>query len=213
MTKAHIPFRMEEMKAGFFFSGIAALCSAGFLFLSCASSRNSGEQVPYVHITDSKKLNLLPPEYMEGIQDGLQLFEGTFGGHSFTLPVFFHADKGGIFMQILNDFGTGIASISYNGEVSFESAVFPEQFKAEYIIADIQLAFYSFSKVKESLEEISLGFSEETILAETGTVHTVRTVSSGKKAVQIFDRTDGRSINVRNILRGYSYTLTGASDE
>lgn len=212
LTKAPIPFRMKGMKARFFFSGTAALCAA-FLFFSCASVKNSAEQPPHAYITDSAKFNLLPPEYMEGTKEELLRFEGTFGGKSLSLPVFLQADKSGIFMQLLNDFGTGIATISYDGgAVTFSSALFPEHFKAEYIIADIQLAYYSFLKVKESLESISLGFTEEIFCEENGSTRSIRTVSSGKKTVQIFDSRNG-FMKVENILRGYSYTLTGASDE
>jgi len=173
-----------------------------FLFSACSSVKIESTTSP-VYVTNTKTIHILAPEYMEGQEDSLQLLNGVFGDTSFTLFVYLQADEKGIFMSLLNDFGTDMGSLSYDGiSVEFDSAVFPSNLKAEYIICDIQNAYYQFDKLSDNYKASGLIFEETTENGEK-----IRRVISGKKVIEQITFS-GNSIRIQNILRGYQYNLT-----
>ncbi len=176
------------------------------LLASCSSTKTvEGEgSLSPVYVTNTKTINLLPSQSMEGVENSLQLLNGDFGTQSFSLLVYFEADQSGIFMTLLNDFGTDMGSLSYDGKsVQFESAVFPKNMKAEYIIADIQNAYYKVEDLKENYRAAGLNFE-----VTTDGNKSIRRVKNGKKVVEEIT-ISGNSIRIQNILRGYEYKLTG----
>lgn len=174
------------------------------LFTSCASNKISTEKkINPVYVTNSNKVYLLPAEEMGGSEDCLQLLNGVFGETSFTLMIYFQADQKGIFMSLLNDFGTDMGTLSYDGEeVVFDSAVFPQNLKAEYILLDIQNAYYKSEALQKLYESSGLAFEEENLPENT-----IRRIKSGKKIVEEITINDN-SIKIENYLRGYEYNLT-----
>lgn len=173
---------------------------------SCSSTKKIGSEsaLSPVYITNTKPIQLLPPSSMNGQENCLQLLNGDFGAQSFSLLVYFEADENGIFMTLLNDFGTDMGSLSYDGSsVLFESAVFPKNMKAEYIIADIQNAFYKVEDLKANYEAAGLTFE----VANDGE-KSIRRIKNGKKTVEEIT-ISGNFIKIQNILRGYEYKLTG----
>ncbi len=185
-----------------------------FLFFGCASSnlkKREFEKINQVYITNSKKFSLLPPSDIQNLKKTQQILRGTFGEKDFSFLCYLDADKNGIFLSIYNDFGTGMGNLSYNGKnVSFESAVFPKNAKAEYIVADLQFAYYSAPALASALKNSGLiFFSERKKIGENQ--KEVRKIMDGKKCIleiEIFEK----SVNIRNFLRKYSYNLEEAAE-
>ena len=61
-----------------------------------------------------------------------------------------------------------MGDLNYDGNaVLFESSIFPKKLKAEYIIADLQFAYYKSEALQQALSLLGLDFSSETL--EDGT--------------------------------------------
>ena len=180
----------------------------GFTFYSCASTKVSTKpKINPVYVTNTNKIYLLPTQEIQEKQDCLQLLNGVFGDRNFTLMMYFQGDESGIFITLLNDFGTDMGNLSYDGEeVVFNSAVFPENLKAEYILLDIQNAYYKSQSLQNAYEQVSLTFEEEK--TEEGII---RRVKNGKKIVEEIT-INLNSIKINNYLRGYQYNLTKAEE-
>ena len=132
---------------------------------------------------------------------------GVFGDRNFTLMMYFQGDESGIFITLLNDFGTDMGNLSYDGEeVVFNSAVFTENLKTEYILLDIQNAYYKNQSLQNAYEQVGLTFEEEK--TEEGII---RRVKNGKKIVEEIT-INLNSIKINNYLRGYQYNLTKAEE-
>ena len=100
-----------------------------------------------------------------------------------------------------------MGNLSYDGEeVVFNSAVFPENLKAEYILLDIQNAYYKNQSLQNAYEQVGLTFEEEK--TEEGII---RRVKNGKKIVEEIT-INLNSIKINNYLRGYQYNLTKAEE-
>ncbi len=187
------------------FTALAVLC---ILFFSCASTEVP--ETPRVPLTNSKRVHLLSPSFIEDPFEDVFLLLGEFGNSSLVAPFFVKSDSEGIFIQMLGDFGVDLATIRYNGEkVSFESSILPSSFIAEMIISDFQLAYYKIEALSESLGKVSLEITQK----ERGDIIR-RKVVSGKKLVASFEiNKKTHEINVSNFIRGYSYSIVRASDE
>lgn len=205
---------MPLFLCGAFFVAIVLLCA------SCASAGATSnadvapalEAAPRelllnpVYITDKKRVQLLPTEAIEKPVDALQRITATFRGNAFTADCLLLADDHQLFMTVLNEFGTTLASLVYgDGNVSFDSTVFPKDLKAEYIVFDVQLCFYSVSALKKALESAGLRLDVTVDSQNTET----RAIYSGKKLIASIEKKAGL-ITYKNVLRAYSYTLSGA---
>ena len=108
----------------------------------------------------------------------------------------------------MNDFGTDMGNVSYDGErVIFNSAYFPKNLPGEYIICDIQNAFYDVAALEENYKSAGLIFEGTLILWETGTPEEIRKIYDGKKLIEEITNKDD-TITIKNYLRGYEYKLT-----
>lgn len=183
--------------------------------ISCKSNKieKSGEEgLNPVYVTNSKKIELLAPTAKSVPLDQVQLLNGRFGKQEFSLIVYFVLNDDGIFISLLNDFGTDMGSAFFDGKnVQFESSIFPKNMKAEYIIADIQNAYYKSEALKRNYEKAGLVFEE--IQVDRGDrPHVIRIIKDGKKIIEqitIFEN----SIRIVNNLRGYEYNLTASDME
>ncbi|MDO4505949.1 MAG: DUF3261 domain-containing protein [Spirochaetales bacterium] len=178
-------------------------------FVSCASTSVEPEpKTPAVYVTNLKKINILSADKIERNIDEVQFFEGTFGEKGFSMPLYIQADENGINLSVLNDFGTSLGDISYrNDAVEFESALFPEGTKAEYIVWDVQLAFYRAEEISRCLSKRKLAF----VLENDGETET-RKILDGKDLIE--EITIRKNfIGIKNHLRGYEYHLIGVGDE
>ena len=161
-----------------------------------------------VYITNTKKVNLLLPECTGQIFEGLQLLNGSFGKTSFNLLSYTQIDSHGVSLSLMNDFGTDMGNLFYDGDkVIFDSAYFPKALPGEYIVCDIQNAFYDSAALEENYKKAGLIFEETLILWETGTPEEIRKIYDGKKLIEEISIHDD-TVTIKNYLRGYEYQLT-----
>ncbi len=187
------------------------------LFLvSCASTKKVADgnktsaKLRSVYVTNTKKVNLLQPAAAGGVFEGLQLLNGSFGNSSFSLMSYSQIDAQGISLSLMNDFGTDMGNVFYDGDkVIFDSAYFPKNLPGEYIICDIQNAFYEKAALRENYENAGLEFevwngSDE---IQAAGVSETRLIKDGKKLIEeIVIKKD--TVKIKNYLRGYEYSLT-----
>ncbi len=161
-----------------------------------------------VYVTNSKKIHLLPCDAIEKNMDVRQFLTGTYGRNDFSLMCYLKADENGIFLSVFNDFGTGLGNIVYDGKsVVFDTKVFPKNAKAEYIVSDLQFAYYSAIPLSAVLEEAGLFLSVEKNDGNGRGVNTeVRRIFDGNKLVEEIEIFSG-GVNIKNYLRDYSYSL------
>ena len=183
---------------------------------SCASNKNmaaktdeeASSNLRPVYITNSKKVNLLSPGNIAAVFEGLQLLNGSFGKTSFNLLSYTQIDAQGISLSLMNDFGTDMGSLFYNGEkVVFDSAYFPKTLPGEYIICDIQNAYYDSASLEANYKRAGLIFDNQIIMKETGSPEEIRKISDGKKLIEEIKITYD-TVTIKNYLRGYEYELT-----
>ena len=161
-----------------------------------------------VYITNTKKINLLLPEYAGQVFEGLQLLNGSFGSTRFNLMSYTQIDSHGVSLSLMNDFGTDMGNLFYDGnKVIFDSAYFPKALPGEYIVCDIQNAYYDSAALEENYKNAGLIFEETMILWETGTPEDIRKIYDGKKLIEEISIHDG-TVKIKNYLRGYEYELT-----
>ena len=174
------------------------------IFASCATVRPRGIRYP-VHVTNARVVDLLPPDDIAFPIEGLYMFTASFGTSSFYMQAFIQANEGGIFINLLNDFGSDMGTLTYTGnELSLASAVLPASLKAQYIVADIQFAYYDADAVAESLRGAGLDF---TVTKDDGME--LRRIMNGKKCIEEISISSS-SVSIINYLRGYEYHLTEA---
>jgi hypothetical protein len=161
-----------------------------------------------VYITNTKKVNLLPPAAADGIFEGLQLLNGSFGNSSFTLMSYSQIDARGISLSLMNDFGTDMGNVFYDGgQVIFDSAYFPKALPGEYIICDIQNAYYDEAALRENYESAGLKFEVWPAAVDNVGVQEIRCIYDGKKLIEEITILEN-TITIKNYLRGYEYNLT-----
>ena len=132
------------------------------ILLAGCKTNNINNSLKPVYVTNTKPMNLLAPENADGEIDSYQLLNGKFGDQSFTLLCYITINTDGIDITLLNDFGTDMGNLNYNGsQVYFESAVFPENLPAEYILLDIQNAYYRKESLEKAYKMAGLTFEEE----------------------------------------------------
>lgn len=174
-----------------------------FLLMSCSTTKVSGPKLNPVYVTNSKKIELLSPSEVADPSSTYQLVEGSFGNDSFSLLGYMEIVPEGIFISLLNDFGTDMGSLSYDGnEVLFESAYFPKKLKGEYVISDIQNVYYNVDSLKTNYSNSGLIFTCE----NDGNIET-RKVMSGNKVIEEITK-NGNIVLLKNYLRGYEFKLT-----
>ena len=178
-----------------------------FLLISCASSRFESEFSP-VYVTNTSKYAILPTTSMSGTVDSLQKMTANFGkDNSFDFDVYVISDSSQLSMTILNEFGTTMASLFYDGlSLDFDSVIFPKELKAEYIVADFQFCLYNVDDLKPAIEKIGVNL-EITSEPAGDEIAEVRTLSKKGKVISKITKT-ALSIKYENFLRGYSYILS-----
>ena len=174
-----------------------------FLISSCKSTRAiQNTELRPVYVTNSKKINLLRPENTTVELDILQQFNGTFGDTDFSMLSFSQIDKSEISLSLINDFGTDMGHLYYDGDhVSFKSAYLPSKLPGEYIVAEIQNAYYDEKVLQENYSKAGLKFECET----SG----LRKIYDGKKLIEEIFVSDDK-VKIINYLRAYSFELVNA---
>ncbi len=210
--------------------GFLCLILFSMIFLSCTSVKKTEAEGKAetlfrpVYITNSKKVNLLMPSHAAAVFEGLQLLNGSFGTSSFTLLSYTQIDSSGISLSLMNDFGTDMGNVFFDGQqVIFDSAYFPKALPGEYIICDIQNAYYDEGAVRKNLESAGLKFevsreagsqaadfaggAELAGVTDSADLIEIRKILDGKKVIEEITILKN-TIKIKNYLRGYEYNLT-----
>lgn len=186
-----------------------------FGFAGCTSTKVITESsVSPIYITNVKKFYLLPPACIENDIDKQQLLIANFSGNTFQMLAYLKADKKGIFLSLFNDFGTGMGNLIYDGiDVHFDSSIFPENLKAEYIVADLQFAYYSVDEINNVLKTI--GMYMEVEKTENGEIRSILSNSilpmMNSRTIEVIKKEKSCTL-IQNILRGYDYYLQEAEE-
>ncbi len=194
---------------------ILCLLTLSFFVISCKSTDVKESSIFFtatglrpVYVTNKKKVNLLLPEFVWSTFDGVQRLEGNFGDTSFALLSYTQIDAREISLSLMNDFGTDMGTVSYDGsKVVFDSAYFPKNLPGEYIICDIQNAFYDIPSLEENYKNAGLTFEATLIMGETGIPVLIRRIYDGKKLIEEISIIED-TVTIKNHLRGYEYKLT-----
>lgn len=180
--------------------------TAWILFAGCTSTKILGDSnIEPIYITNIKKLYLLPPFDIEKNIESEQRLTATFGGNSIALLAYLKADENEIFLSMFNDFGTGMGTLFYDGKnISFDSPVFPKNLKSEYIVADLQFAYYKVHSIQKLLKSIKM----KMIVEESEGVEK-RKIYNGPFLIEEINKSAGKIV-IKNKLRGYEYVLQEA---
>ena len=183
-------------------------------FSGCQSSpKIQGSKTEPVYITNSKKFYLLSPKEIPSPFEKQIMFEGEFQKKNFSLLSYLQATEQELYINILTDFGTSLGEIIYNGtEIVFDSAIFPKNLKPEYIISDLQFAYYDFNAVKTSLNKIHIGFFNESTDSDSSKIFTIRNGLNATSPLIEKITHSKNIITIENFLRGYKYILTEAQE-
>ena len=181
------------------FSSLLLIGIMGY-FCSCASASASGKKQLFAYLTNNSKYILLPPEGIENPMDMVQQISASYGDNDYFFIAWVKANKTGIDITLLNEFGANMGELSYrDGEVFFSSLVFPGSVKPEYVVADFQLCFYNAQLLRDALKDCGLSIED----TDTGR----RILQKGTVIIEI-EKNSG-FVRLVNHLRGYAYTLEG----
>lgn len=194
-----------------------------FLFFSCTSTKTDSHFSP-VFVANSSKFDILPPQAMTGSIEELQRMEAVFGKTQIEAEIYVIANSDQLSMILMSEFGTTVAELFYDGEnLDFESLVFPKKLKPEYIVADFQFALYDAEILKKELAKSDVDFKVSVEEKNSELIET-RTLSQKGRLIARITKTrrsdsnnqnsglGGGAIKYENLLRGYSYELTGVSE-
>ena len=176
------------------------------IFSSCATTKIQHSTSP-VYVTNTNKVYILPPNQMTGVVDEMQVLVGKFGNTSFTFFSYFQSDSSRLLISLFNEFGTDMGSLFYDGnKVEFNSPYFPKNLRCEYIILDIQNAYYKTESLKSLYENCGLMFEEE-----TANESRIRRIKNQEKIIEEIT-IKPESVKIVNYLRGYEYNLSKVED-
>jgi hypothetical protein len=195
---------------------IVLILAAAAFAVSCAHgpavrdgrSSQSGSPDGAVYLTNRTVFKFLSPGGIEAPMDMLQRLDGAYGDREFSFMIYVLADASRVEMIVLNDLGSEMARIVYDGrEVTASGLVTKAGLSPNYILADFQLAWYRLDDVSTGLAEAGLTCADR----KEGAM-TVREIFDGGKAIISIEK-GADSLRFRNILRGYSYTITFGEKE
>lgn len=186
---------------------IVLLLNLSLLFISCISTpKNIDLQVQKdlgkVFVTNTKSIYLLSPDFLSKPVDKLFLMTFESDSFKFSTPIYVYADKSGIYLTILNNFGIDMGSLNFSdGQIELDSTIFPDKIKPVYLINEFQNAFYQQAALSQNLKNSSLDLQ---ILEEENCQK--RIIKSSKKLVEEIEISSS-SVVITNHIRAYKITL------
>ena len=186
---------------------IVLLLNLSLLFISCISTpKNIDLQVQKdlgkVFVTNTKSIYLLSPYFLSKPVEKLFLMTFESDSFKFSTPIYVYADKSGIYLTILNDFGIDMGSLNFSdGQIELDSSIFPDKIKPVYLINEFQNAFYQQAALSQNLKNSSLDLQ---ILEEENCQK--RIIKSSKKLVEEIEISSS-SVVITNHIRAYKITL------
>ena len=186
---------------------IVLLLNLSLLFISCISTpKNIDLQVQKdlgkVFVTNTKSIYILSPDFLSKPVDKLFLMTFESDSFKFSTPIYVYADKSGIYLTILNNFGIDMGSLNFSdGQIELDSSIFPDKIKPVYLINEFQNAFYQQAALSQNLKNSSLDLQ---ILEEENCQK--RIIKSSKKLVEEIEISSS-SVVITNHIRAYKITL------
>ena len=186
---------------------VVLLLNLSLLFISCISTpKNIDLQVQKdlgkVFVTNTKSIYLLSPDFLSKPVDNLFLMTFESDSFKFSTPIYVYADKSGIYLTILNNFGIDMGSLNFSdGQIELDSSIFPDKIKPVYLINEFQNAFYQQAALSQNLKNSSLDLQ---ILEEENCQK--RIIKSSKKLVEEIEISSS-SVVITNHIRAYKITL------
>ena len=205
--------------------------------ISCSSSRipknsqknGNFDNLPEVYITNSKKVKLLKNSEFQGNFDRIQMISGNFGTQTFEFLGNLQIDSNLLSLTVLSPMGTDLGAIYFdeNG-VLLDSAYFPQNLKAEYIICDIQNAYFPAESLSKNFQKAGLTFTEE-FTGKNGEFHqkndeisqnSANFIEKSQIIRKIYDKNklieeiviSQNEIIIKNKLRNYEYILVNLEE-
>lgn len=182
-----------------------ALVIAFSLILCCCHSGQNVLSTTPVYYTDDAFVYLLDISGSGIVMDAPQHIDGRYGDKEFSMDAWMRLNDSLLNVVLFSSFGNTLAEITCSHDsVHFNSTVMDlNDIKAEYIVADIQLCLYDMATLQPHFE--SYGF---TLTETTEGDATIRKLSRGNTDI-VTIRKVGNTIELKNTLRHYSYTVTG----
>lgn len=171
--------------------------------IACHNSNVSVSTSP-VYYTDDSAIQLPPLSSNKVTIDAPQHIEGTYGEKTFSMDGWMRMNDTLLNVILFSSFGNTLAEIKFTRDsISFESSMMDsKKFKAEYIIADIQLCFFEMSVLKPHFDSYGFTLTE----SREGNV-TVRQLSKDGTKILTVEK-NGDTTKLVNTLRNYTYTIT-----
>jgi hypothetical protein len=174
-----------------------------FFFACTQPEKTAKNKYGPVSVTSTASFVLLAPEYIEKNLDTLQRISGAYGKNQFAVNAWVKADKTEIVMELLNDMGNSLGTLSYTGgDLHFTSSFFPRNLKAEYAVADFQFCFYQADALRAALGKLILKI-------EGGPSGTEKRLIYEEDTCIIEIEKNPGLVRYVNHLRGYAYTIQG----
>ncbi len=187
---------------------------AGILLLlvsvtSCASKKSEEVVLRPVFVTNSQTVQILPATVMEMELDYLYHLQVGTKEQTFSLMALTFAGPGYIELSLFNDFGHEMGYLSYGPEgVFLDCNVLPKALYAEFLINDLQLAWYPFEDISSNFRS-SKKLWVEAEKTDSGSIRRVYKKKNLIEEVIITTNENGDpEYEIINHKRGYRFTFT-----
>lgn len=178
----------------------------GIFVCSCSHSHISHLTLP-VYYTDNFPVELINIKKNNISIDAPQHIEGTYNNKTYSVDAWIQMNDTLLNIVIFSSFGNTIAELKYTTDsLKFESSIMNTQKgKAEYIVSDIQLCFFSMDILEPHYKA-----SGYILTQDSKNNSTKRTLSKDGKEILTITQSGNTTI-LKNTLRNYSYTITTGS--
>lgn len=178
----------------------------GMTLCGCHNAHGSLSAMP-VFYTDDASVELISINKNKISIDAPQHIEGAYGEKTFSMDAWMRMNDSILNIVLFSGFGNTVAELKYTSDsLKFESTVMnAEKTKAEYIVADIQLCYFDMAVLKPHYEAQHFLLTEATNGNES-----IRTLAKDGKDILTITN-NGSTIQLKNTLRNYSYTITTGS--
>lgn len=187
--------------------GAAALACLGLAALALAACQSApppgaaaGPAPRPVWLTDQKSISLLDNSVLAAGIDLRRQVEGRYKASTYYMDVAVQAGPDSFLLLAFNAFGTQLFELDYDREgVRYQTGLPVGAIKAEYLVADFQIALYPAAAVRGMLGAAGLRFEEGTAEGEP-----FRRVWDGERLI-VDVRLGPGEWRYRNLLRDYEY--------
>lgn len=180
----------------------------GIVVCSCHNSHTTLSTTP-VYYVDDTPIQLLDISQNKVTIDSPQHIEGSYDGKNYSVDAWMRMNDSVLNIVLFSSFGNTIAELKFTGDsLKFESSVMnTKKGKAEYIVSDIQLCYFDMSILEPHYK--AGGF---TLTQDIEGSTTKRTLAKDGKVILTITK-EGNTIQLKNLLRNYSYTITTGGEQ